>query len=110
MLSLAPVCILSQLQQLSSSGSSLVHNGRQGCLLSFTSVHHPVSLSPSGLQRGIKTSHILSHSNPHLQAAKEKMGIAPEETVTQGAARKTGGCQPRWENIGWALDCGVGVQ
>ena len=26
-----------------------------------------------------------------MQAAKEKLGIAPEETVTEGAARKTGG-------------------
>lgn len=26
-----------------------------------------------------------------MQAAKEKMGIAPEEGVAEGAARKTGG-------------------
>jgi len=45
----------------------------------------------------ICTAHLNSHI---LQAAKEKMGIAPEETVTQGAARKTGGWRMRGRALG----------
>lgn len=43
-----------------------------------------------------------------LQAAKEMVGISPEESVTEGVRRKAG---ERWDlNLGLTLDCLVGQQ